>query len=46
MYIPNITKATKTMSINEINNFILEKYYSKESSHNSMKHLKKRFMAW
>ena len=47
MYILNITKAIKKMSINEIKDFIFENYYkrtgfSKESSYYSMKHLKKK----
>ena len=44
MYILNITKAIKTMSINEMKDFIFEKYYKrieflKKSSCFSMKRL-------
>ena len=44
MYILNITKAIKTISINEIKDFAFENYYkwtgfSKKISDNSMKHL-------
>ena len=46
MYILNIAKATKKMSITEIRDFIFENYYkrtgfSKESTYYSMKLLKK-----
>ena len=50
MYVLNITKAIKTMSINEVKNFIFENFYkqigfSKESSYYLMKRLnKKRFI--
>ena len=47
MYILNISRAIKKMSGNEIRDFIFENYYkrigiSKENSHYSMKHLKKK----
>ena len=47
MYILNIIKAIKTMSINEIKDFVFENYYkrlgfSKESSYYSMKRLNKK----
>ena len=47
MYILNIAKAIKKMSINEIKDFIIENYYkrirfSEESTYYSMKHLKKK----
>ena len=47
MYILNIAEAIKTMSINEIKDFIFENYYkrigfSKESSYCSMKRLKRK----
>ena len=47
MYILNITKAIKRMSVNDIRDFIFENYYkrtefSKESSCYSVKHLKKK----
>ena len=47
MYILNITKAIKTISITEIKYFIFENYYkrigfSKESSYYQMKRLKKK----
>ena len=47
MYILNIAKAVKKMSINEIKVFIFENYYkrsgfSKESSYCSMKCLEKK----
>ena len=47
MYLLNITKAMKKMSINEIKGFILENYFkrigfSKEKSYYSMKHLKEK----
>ena len=46
MYIPDITKATQNMSINEMKDFIFENYYKrirffKESSYYSLKRLKK-----
>ena len=46
MYILNIARTIKKMSINEIRDFIFEKYYkrigfSKENSYYSMKHLKR-----
>ena len=42
MYIPNITRATKNISVREIRGFIFENYYkkvgfSKENSYYSMK---------
>ena len=48
MYILNIAKAIKKMSVNEIKDFIFESYYkrigfSMENSYYSMKHLKKRY---
>ena len=47
MYILNIVRATKKVSLNEIRDFIFEKYYkrigfSKESSYYSMKRLQKK----
>ena len=47
MYILNISKAIKKMSINEIKDFIFENYYkrigfSKESSYCLMKRLQKK----
>ena len=47
MYILNIAKAIKKMSINEIRDFIFKNYckrtgFSKESSYYSMKRLKKK----
>ena len=47
MYILNITMAIKTMSINEIKDFIFENHYkqirfSKKNSYYSMKRLKKK----
>ena len=47
MYILNISRAIKKMSGNKIRDFIFENYYkrigiSKENSHYSMKHLKKK----
>ena len=47
MYIINIIKAIKGMTLNGIKDFIFEKYYqlialSKKHSHNSMKHLTKK----
>ena len=47
MYILNITKPIKKMSINEIEDFIFVNYYkrmgfSKENSYYSMKRLKKK----
>ena len=47
MYILNITKAIKVMSINEIKNFIFEDCFkrtgfSKEHSYYSMKRLKRK----
>ena len=47
MYILNITKAMKKMSVNEIKDFIFENYYkrigfSKENSYYSMKRLKRK----
>ena len=49
MYILNIAKAPKKMSVNEIRDFIFENYYkrigfSKENSYYSMKRLKKIFI--
>ena len=46
MYIVNIARAIKKMSVNEIRDFIFENYYkrirfSKENSYYSMKRLKK-----
>ena len=51
MYILNITKAMKKMSISEIKNFFFENVYkridcSKESSDHLMKGLKKRFIIY
>ena len=47
MYILNIARAIKKMSINEIRDFSFENYYkrigfSKENSYYSMKRLKKK----
>ena len=47
MYILNIARAIKMMSVNAIRDFIFENYYkrigfSKENSYYSMKHQKKR----
>ena len=47
MYILNITKLSKVMSINEIKHFIFENYYkrigfSKEISYYSMKRLENK----
>ena len=47
MYILNIARAIKMMSVNEIKDFIFETYYkrirfSKENSYYSMKHLRKK----
>ena len=42
MYIVNITKAIKTMSINEIRGSILGFDFFKKISYNSMKHLNKK----
>ena len=47
MYILNIARAIKKMSLNEIREFIFENYYkqigfSKENSYYSMRHLKKK----
>ena len=47
MYILNIANAMTKMTVNEIRNFIFEKYYKqigifKENSYNSMKHQKKK----
>ena len=47
MYILNIAKAIKKISINEIKDFILESYYkriafSKENSYFSIKRFKKK----
>ena len=49
MYILNIARAIKKMSITEIRDFVFENYYqrigfSKENSYYSMKRLKKRFI--
>ena len=46
MYTLNIARAIKTMSVNDIRDFIFENYYKrtgffKEGSYYSMKHLKK-----
>ena len=46
MYILNIARATKKISVNEIRDFIVENYYKrigifKENSYHSMKRLKK-----
>ena len=53
MYILNIARAIKKLSVNEIRDFIRKNYYkrigfSKENSYYSMKHLKKkkRFVAY
>ena len=48
MYILNIVKAIKKMSINEIKDFNFENYYkrigfSKESSYHLIEHLKKNY---
>ena len=48
MYMINIAKAIKKLSINEIINFIFENYYKRiaffmESSYCSVKHLKKNY---
>ena len=45
----NITKAIKTMSINEIKDFIFENYHKrngfpKKISHNSMKYMTKKYL--
>ena len=50
MYTLNITKATKKMSVDQIRDFISEKYckrigFSNENSYYSIKRLKKRFNA-
>ena len=47
MYILNITKAMKKISVDEIKDFIFENYYkrigfSKENSYYSMKRLKRK----
>ena len=47
MYTLNITKAKIRMSINEISNFVFENYFksigfSKESSYDQIKHLKRK----
>ena len=47
MYIVNIDRAIKKMSVNEIRDFIFENYYkrngfSKKGNHYSMKHLNKK----
>ena len=47
MYILNIARATKKMSVNEIKDFIFDNYYkrirfSNENSYYSMKRLKKK----
>ena len=47
MYILNITSSIRKMTVNELWDFILENYYrqigfSKENSHYSMKHKKKK----
>ena len=47
MYILNIARAIKKMSVNEIRDFIFENYckrigFSKENSYYSMKRLKKK----
>ena len=47
MYILNIASAINKISVNEIRDFIFEKYYeriefSKENSYHSMKHQKKK----
>ena len=49
MYILNVTRAIKKMSVNEIKDFIFENYYkriefSKENSYYSMKRLKKKLL--
>ena len=49
MYILNVTRAIKKMSVNEIKDFIFQNYYkqiefSKENSYYSMKHLKKKII--
>ena len=47
MYTLNIARAIKTMSVNDIRDFIIENYYkrtgfSKEGSYYSMKQLKRK----
>ena len=47
MYILNIARAIKKLSVNKIRDFICKNYYkridfSKENSYYSMKHLKKK----
>ena len=49
MYILNIAKAIKKISVNEIRDFIFENYYkrivfSKENSSYSMEYLKKKVL--
>ena len=49
MYMINIVKAIKKLSINEIINFIFENYYKRiaffmENSYCSVKHLKKKII--
>ena len=49
MYILNIAKAIKKISVNEIKDFIFENYYkrvvfSKENSSYSMEYLKKKVL--
>ena len=49
MYILNIASAINKISVNEIRDFIFEKYYeriefSKENSYHSMKHQKKKHL--
>ena len=48
MYILNIARAIKKMSLNEIRDFIFENYYkrigfSEENSYHLMKRLKKKY---
>ena len=49
MYIPNITRAIKNISVREIRGFIFENYYkkvgfSKENSYYSMKCLQRKYL--
>ena len=49
MHTPNIARAIKKMTVNEIRHFIFENSYkqigfSKEDSYYSMKHLKKKVL--
>ena len=45
MYIPNIASTIKEMTVNELRDFVFEKYYKKfarENSYYSMTHQKKK----